>query len=289
MNLSELVYELGELAIQSPRLESDYVRFVNRAMNVIQQRHNWGFMHSRLLVTIPAGQNSAAIGNTFKELAPEKSPVTYADQSGRPIPCLVTSRSVLDRTGDFVSFQPARLMQPIQFVFMEQNYSPTYTTTATASSGSRTITVANVDNIQAGQLITATFIPANTLVVSVSGSQVTIAKPTTASASGVNITVGGTVWTINLPSRMLTSTDAVFTLSCFQFFPELVLGSDRNVITDHALLGDALLNKAKAIAFFAENPTDPRGMACEQLYQSLYKSAMYADQRNKIAGRAVHM
>jgi len=75
MNLSELVYELGELAIQSPRLESDYVRFVNRAMNVIQQRHNWGFMHSRLLVTISAGQNSAAIGTTFKELAPEKSPV----------------------------------------------------------------------------------------------------------------------------------------------------------------------------------------------------------------------
>lgn len=219
MTLADLVFELGELGVRSQRLESDYVRFINRAHQMIQSRNNWSFMHSRIQVTINGGENSGVIQSNFKELSPEKSPVTYADNSGRPVPCLVSSRAVIERTGDFVSFQPARLMQPVQIVFLETD---------------------------------------------------------------------GATKTLNLAPRFLAPKDITFTLDCFLFLPALTLGNQSDFITNSPMLGDALLNKAKAIAYFAEDPGDQRGFACEKQYQEYYRSALYADQRSKIAGRAVH-
>lgn len=211
MNLQQLIYEIAELGVGSQRLQSDYVRFLNRAQRTICQRNNWAFMASRITATIPAGQTSVALPATFKTLQPEKSAVTYADSSGRPIPVEVTSRATLERTSGFGS--------PAAFCFIEE---------------------------------------------------------------------GPSGYTFNIPYDSAPTVNTDFTLKAFVFPADLALGTDHNALTDHGILADALLNKAKALAYFAEDPTDKRGFACEDLYQRAYQSALYADARARIAGHSMH-
>lgn len=95
-------------------------------------------------------------------------------------------------------------------------------------------------------------------------------------------------WAINIPPQFAASSTLVFNVSAYWYPPPLLLATDHNSLTDHGDLGEALLNRAKAMAYFAEDPSDKRGVACMNMYQQLYKSALYADEYQKRAGRTLH-
>lgn len=92
-----------------------------------------------------------------------------------------------------------------------------------------------------------------------------------------------------IPPQFAATSTLVFNLSAYWFPDDLALGTDHNPLTDSGDLGEALINRAKAMAYFAEDPTDKRGIACLQMYQDLYKSALYADTAQRFAGRVLHM
>lgn len=96
-------------------------------------------------------------------------------------------------------------------------------------------------------------------------------------------------WRLNIPPQFAATSILVFNISAYWYPKDLLLGTDRNALTDHGELAEALVNRAKAIAYFAEDPTDPRGMAAMNLYQASYRTALYADSAQKTGGRALHM
>jgi hypothetical protein len=92
-------------------------------------------------------------------------------------------------------------------------------------------------------------------------------------------------WTFNVPAQYIPSSDVSFALSGFFYLPDLVANSDENGITRHGELADALINRTKAIAYRAENPEDPRAIACDGEYERLVRSASYSDEHKRLAGR----
>lgn len=95
-------------------------------------------------------------------------------------------------------------------------------------------------------------------------------------------------WTLNISRWYPNSTDITYNISCYRYVPDLVLGTDHNPLTDHGDLGDALINLTKALCYFSEDPTDPRGQAAMAIYENAYRSAAYTDARQKVGGQSVH-
>jgi hypothetical protein len=218
LNLSDIIREIGELSLRSPALESDYRSIVNRAQRAIAERNNWSFMYSIQTATIAAGTTSIALSSRFKELAPEKSPVTYTDAGeGRQIPVIVLSRAEIDRLNRTGGFPYVR---PVVYVFIEQ-----------------------VDD----------------------GS-----------------------YKLNIPSPNPAAANTAFQLACYLFPADLALGTDTNGMTTGGELTQALINKAKEIAYFSEDTTDPRGVAANKLYEYHVTQAGKQDSRRKLAGRNFH-
>jgi hypothetical protein len=223
MTLSDLIYNVGEVGLNKPYLDNDLKGFINRAMKAIGQRRDWSFLHDQISVVIPAGQTSVALPDNFKQLAPEKSPVTYTDNStGRNVPVTVKSRAEIERYNYCLGYPYSR---PITVVYIE------------------------------------------------------------ITASGTN----AGKWTLNLPVADPNLQDITFNVSCFTLPTPLVLGTDSNAMTNHGELGEAIINKAKALAYFAEDPSDPKGVAANALYESHYKTAAYSDARQQIVGQSVRM
>lgn len=100
---------------------------------------------------------------------------------------------------------------------------------------------------------------------------------------------GDGLWKLHIPRQFAPTATLVFNISAYWFPNNLVLGTDSNPLTNSGDLAEALINRAKALAYFAEDPTDKRGIACQQMYQDLYKSALYADTAQRFAGRVLHM
>lgn len=124
MTLADIIREVGELGVRSAALESDYRNFVNRAQRQIAERNNWSFMHSIQTAVILTGTTSIALSTRFKELAPEKSPVTYTDTGeGRQVPVIVMSRAEIDRLNRRGGFPYIR---PTVYVWIEQVDDGTY-------------------------------------------------------------------------------------------------------------------------------------------------------------------
>lgn len=98
----------------------------------------------------------------------------------------------------------------------------------------------------------------------------------------------GGVWTLNIPQQYIASSNIVFNIQAYYFPADLVLGTDHNGLTDHGDLAEALINKTKALAYFSQDPTDPRGVAALQMYEQQMRQAAYDDTRQRIAGRAMH-
>ncbi len=174
-----------------------------------------------------AGGVSAPLGDTFKELSSEKSPVSYTDASlGQSnVPVKVASREEIESWWPWPwPFGP--ILVPIP----------------------------------------GSYLPIRVVFIECNDGQ----------------------WAINIPPQFAATNTLVFNVSAYWYPPDLLLGTDRNSLTDHGDLAEALIARAKAMAFFAEDPTDKRGMACMLNYQQLYKSALYADERQKTAGRTLH-
>lgn len=124
MTLSDLIRESGELGARSDRIKSDLKGWVNRGQRAICQRHNFSWMHSQQSVTITAGNTSANLPATFKELSAARSPITYtAPASQFPTPVNVLSRAELERmppgaSGNVVNASGS--WSPF-YVFLEKN------------------------------------------------------------------------------------------------------------------------------------------------------------------------
>lgn len=221
MTKSDLIREIGELGARSPRILSDLAGWLNRGQRAIAQRRNWSFLHSITSVTITSGTTSAALPATFKELAPQQSPITYTSPTAQfPTPVHVKSRAELERMTPGVSAYVANY---------QGGYSPFY----------------------------------------------------------VFLESGPTGWTINSPQGYPQAANATYALSCFLFPADLSLGTDHNALTDDAELAEALIEWVKAKAFLAEDSTDPRGIASQQLFEQHLRTAAAQDARKNLAGRAI--
>lgn len=225
-NLSQLILEVGELPSFGPKLQMDIRGFINRAIKQIAARKNWTFCHDYIQVTIPAGDSGASMGPTFKELGPEKSPVSLVSINANcgPFPCEVVTRAQLQRGGGWGEWPGGNLpgSQGGEYfnrrVFIEQNAD--------------------------GQ------------------------------------------WYINVAQPLVSA--QTYNISGYFYPPALTLGIDTNGVVSQPELADAVINRAKAIAYSSIDPTDPRGLACQQLYQMHYDIAVREDSYRRIAGVSWH-
>ena len=228
MTLSEIIYECGELGVKSIRVNSDWKRFVNRAMRQIANRRNWSFMHDQRTATIVAPSLSVSLGKTFKQLSSEKSPVSYQDPSTPnqfPIPVEVISRARADRMGynPAITPFPSQLNAfPLRYVFIERNMS-------------------------------------------------------------------ANEWQMFLPQQYQTYPTVTFNISAYYYPDDLDLGDDRNGLTDHGDLCEALINLTKALAYLAEEVDDPKGKAAYELYELAMKHAFYNDSSQVYGGRSLKL
>ena len=99
----------------------------------------------------------------------------------------------------------------------------------------------------------------------------------------------GGEWTLWLPIQFPAAGAVTFTIQAFYYPDELSQGSDHNALTDHADLGEALINLAKARAYFAEESDSPKGTAALALYEADYRQASYNDVAQQMAGRTLRM
>lgn len=226
MNLSELLYEVGELrAPNGDRLRSDYKRFINRAQRTIASRRNWTFMKDVNDYVMAAGTTSIEMPFEFKCLQIQRSPITYTNpETNFPLPVTVKTRAELERLGMAVTgYYPYPTgAKPLRFCYMEN------------------------------------------------------------SGPGGNIT-------LNIPPQNTPSSDLTFHVSGFFYPSDLVQANDHNRLTDDPELADALVNLTKALAYFALNPTDVNGLACQQLATDRINLASAQDAHRNISGMSIHM
>lgn len=224
MNLTDLLFEIGEIGVKDQRLDVDLIRLINRAMRRMQERKSFTFLHDVILATVPQSLFTVALPDNFKELGSEFSPVAWQNPaSAQYVPCRVISRAQAERMG---------LAFAYPFAPPQVQYLPTG----------------------------AVFIENN-----------------------------GAGWTLNTPQSFPVATAITYQLSCYLYLPDLVDGSDTNFITNNGELSDALVNLTKAIAYFTEDPSDPRGAAARVNYEDIFKTACYTDSRQRNAGRPIHV
>lgn len=126
MTRADLVREIGELAARGVRIQSDIAGWLNKGQRIIAQRANWTFLHDIQSVTVTSGAVSANLPTNWKELGPEKSPITYTDPTNSqfPRPVIVKSRAELEAMSPgfygYVTNAPSGYGSPV-YVFLEQN------------------------------------------------------------------------------------------------------------------------------------------------------------------------
>lgn len=96
-------------------------------------------------------------------------------------------------------------------------------------------------------------------------------------------------WTLNIPQQYMVNPTAVFNVSGYYYPDDLKLGDDHNGVTDHPELCDALINLSKALAYYSEDETNPRGDKCMELYEDNYRKASYSDTQQRLMGRSLTM
>lgn len=105
MTLSDILQEVGEIdtaiakgGALDGRMNTSLRNMVNRAQRAICRRRNWNFMRDRRTATVASGNTSCNLGDAFKELSSEQSPVSYT-YGVYNLPVLVTSREALEARG----------------------------------------------------------------------------------------------------------------------------------------------------------------------------------------------
>lgn len=99
----------------------------------------------------------------------------------------------------------------------------------------------------------------------------------------------GGQWTFNIPPQYSITGPAVFNVSAFWYPSPLEQGSDSNAMTLDGDLQDALINRAKAIAYNAEEVDNPKGAAAQALAEASLTRAKYADSERRFGGRQCYM
>lgn len=98
MNLSQIIYRVGELGVKNAVTDLDIVEFINEAQREVADRKLWSFMHDYRTATMVSGQTKAPLGVTFKQLGTEESPVSF-NYSNYQLPVKVLSRARIDGMG----------------------------------------------------------------------------------------------------------------------------------------------------------------------------------------------
>jgi hypothetical protein len=96
-------------------------------------------------------------------------------------------------------------------------------------------------------------------------------------------------WTLNLPPSIVAQNDITYGVSAYYFPADFTSGSNTNGLTTHPILIDALINYTKALAYWAQDPTDQRGAAARTIAEQAMTSAAYDDVLTRSSGRAIHM
>jgi len=96
-------------------------------------------------------------------------------------------------------------------------------------------------------------------------------------------------WTLNIPPQFTPTIDVSFNVSAYYYPATLTLASDTNAITEDGDLGEALVNKTRAISYAAIDPSDPKIAGAERLYETAITRALYADASRQFSGRTLRM
>lgn len=99
----------------------------------------------------------------------------------------------------------------------------------------------------------------------------------------------GGQWALNVPPQYSVTSDATFNVSAYWYPGDLTQGEDHNALTDHGILSEALVNLAKSIAYRAEEPDNPKGVAAKQIAEEAIREALYSDGAKRFAGRTMRM
>lgn len=227
MTLFDVIQEVGELSLRSPRTEINVRGYVNRAIKAIAQRKNWTFMHNISQVTIPSNQTSVVMPATFKQLSEQNSPISFEYGLYR-LPVTVTTRSQIEACGLWPLMNgplstplPGGYL-PIRVVFMERD-GP------------------------------------------------------------------GGMWTLNVPPQFILTQNMTFWVQGYYLPTDLVSAGDTNAFLEQGELIEAVIARAKAIGFFAEDPTNPKGAAAMQQFEMHFQNAAYSDVAQLYSGVSLRM
>jgi hypothetical protein len=125
MTLEDIVREVS-YGVKSSQVQLDLKGFTNRAIRTIAERWNWTAMQDRREVTIASGFSSAPIGESFKQLGTEESPVSFT-YGQYQLAVQVTSRARIQLAGVWpfpngpLSFPVPGGNMPVRVVFFERN------------------------------------------------------------------------------------------------------------------------------------------------------------------------
>ena len=97
------------------------------------------------------------------------------------------------------------------------------------------------------------------------------------------------LWTINIPTYFVNTTQITYNVSCYLYPKQLVLGTDNDGMTNDGNLGEAIVNLSKAMLIEAEPEPDKSAQLFRNLAEDYLRKAANDDARRKIVGRVLHM
>lgn len=125
MNLEGIVREIS-YSVKDSQTQLDLKGFANRAVRTISERANFSALHDRRTVIVPSGFDSQSLGDDFKQLSQEESPVSFT-YGNYELAVQVTSRARIQLAGIWpfpngpFSFPVPGGYMPVRVVFLERN------------------------------------------------------------------------------------------------------------------------------------------------------------------------
>ncbi len=92
----------------------------------------------------------------------------------------------------------------------------------------------------------------------------------------------GGAWTLNVPPQFIITQAMTFNVQGYYYPNELVSASDSNAFTEQGELVEAIIARAKAIGYFAEDPSSPLGQAAMQQFELHFRNALYGDSQQSL-------
>lgn len=87
----------------------------------------------------------------------------------------------------------------------------------------------------------------------------------------------GGPWTLNIPPQFSATQNQTYNVQGYYYPSDLAQASDSNFFTTQPEIVEAVIAKAKSIAFFAQDPTSDKGEAARKQFEDLYVTALYSD------------